>query len=211
MSKRLLTGLGVAMMAIGLSLSVHGFMGDQDADLGASQEPTVAMPTYHPTEAPTASSEPQAVATVRPFEPSGIIIPSLGVAVPVLPIQTQGVVLTPPPDPQTVGWWQGGMKPGSKTGATLLTGHTVHTGGGALDDLEKLQINSVVVVENDREQLRYRVESVKVMSKSDVAREAPRLFAQNGDPRLVLITCEDYDAATGEYASNVVVVGKPVS
>ena len=33
----------------------------------------------------------------------------------------------------------------------------------------------------------------------------PTLFAQTGSPRLMLVTCEDYDLVTGHNASNVVV------
>ena len=51
----------------------------------------------------------------------------------------------------------------------------------------------------------YEVRSVKVISKDELARRAPALFAQTGRPKLVLVTCEDYDRTTGHYASNVVV------
>ena len=52
----------------------------------------------------------------------------------------------------------------------------------------------------------YRVESVEVIPKAELAERAPALFAQTGRPKLVLVTCEDYDRATGHYASNVVVI-----
>ena len=51
---------------------------------------------------------------------------------------TRRDVLVPPADPQRVGWWGEGAAPGER-GRALVAGHTVHTGGGALDDLETLE------------------------------------------------------------------------
>ena len=55
------------------------------------------------------------------------------------PIGAPGGVLTPPSDPQT---WAGGTAVRCRArrhGGALITGHTVHTGGGAFDDLETLR------------------------------------------------------------------------
>lgn len=122
---------------------------------------------------------------------------------PVIPLLLTGSVLVPPPDPQVLGWW--GRPAGSPHGVTLLTGHTVHDGGGTFDDLEDVPLGSMA----DLSGVTYEVVSVRVLSKETVAAEAPRLFSQTGVPRLVLVTCEDYDVGTGEYDSNVVVVLKP--
>ena len=46
---------------------------------------------------------------------------------------------------------------------------------------------------------------MEVISKDEMAERAPALFSQTGPPKLVLVTCENYDRATGHYASNVVV------
>ncbi len=51
---------------------------------------------------------------------------------------------------------------------------------------------------------RYTVASVRVTSKAALAEQAPRLFSQTGPHRLVIVTCEGYDPATGHYDSNVV-------
>jgi len=84
----------------------------------------------------------------------------------------------------------------------------VHTGGGALDDLERLHRGDAVTVRTDRGTIRYDVRRVAVYSKGSVARHARRLFSQTVAGRLVLVTCEDWD---GERSlSNVVVVATPV-
>lgn len=123
---------------------------------------------------------------------------------PVVPVDLVGSRLDPPADPTVLGWW--GQPAGAACGATLLVGHTVSTGGGTLDDLEHTSIGDVANVSGAR----YRVTRVAVISKAELAERAARLFDQSGPPRLVLITCEGYDAATGTYADNVVVVAEPV-
>ena len=94
----------------------------------------------------------------------------------------------------------GARTPGLEHGVTLLVGHTVHTGGGDLDNLEDVPVGAAAHVSG----VRYEVGSVKVISKTTLAEQAPRLFAQSGPHRLVIVTCEDYNPATGHYDSNVV-------
>ena len=122
---------------------------------------------------------------------------------PAQPHQT-GSALTPPDDPTVLGWW--GKRAGSRHGTTLLTGHTVRDVGGTFDDLELTAVGERAHVNGHS----YEVASVEVISKDELAKRAPALFAQTGRPNLVLVTCEDYDPATGHYASNVVVTLDPV-
>ena len=143
-----------------------------------------------------------------PGAPRRVVIPRLGVRAPVLPVAAPGGTLVPPSDPQQLGWWAGGARPGAARGSALVTGHTVHTGGGALDDLERLRRGDAVAVRTDRGTIRYRVRRVAVYSKGSVARHSRRLFSQTVPGRLVLITCEDWDGQ--RYLSNVVVVATPV-
>ena len=81
----------------------------------------------------------------------------------------------------------------------------MHTGGGDLDDLEDVPVGATANVSG----VRYEVTSVKVISKTALAERAPRLFAQSGPHRLVVVTCEDYNQATGRYDSNVVLTATP--
>jgi sortase (surface protein transpeptidase) len=90
-----------------------------------------------------------------------------------------------------------------------VTGHTVHDGGGALDDLETLRPGADVRVRTDRGTIRYVVDSVAVLDKDTIARRAPQLFSQEVAGRLVLVTCEGWDG-TG-YRSNVVVTAAPTT
>ena len=160
---------------------------------------------------PLASGVPSSVSGSAPSEKSAAVPPTaptrlrLGdMAAPVVPLELTGSSLTPPDDPDVVGWW--GKRAGSRHGTTLLTGHTVHDGGGTFDDLELTAVGERAHLSGHS----YEVTSVEVIAKDELAKRAPALFAQTGRPHLVLVTCEDYDAATGHYASNVVVTLDPV-
>ena len=139
--------------------------------------------------------------------PRAVAVRALGLEAPVVPIRSQGQLLVPPDDPTVLGWWSGGAVAGAARGSALVTGHTVHAGGGALDDLELVPVGSAIVVRTDRGPLRYRTTSVEVVGKDALARRAARLFSQDAPGRLVLVTCEDWNG-TG-YESNVVVLAEP--
>ncbi len=115
--------------------------------------------------------------------------------------------LVPPSDPQRLGWWADGAEPGAAAGSALITGHTVHDGGGALDHLEDLVRGDRVVVRTDTGTIRYDVRRIRVYSKGALAEHATSLFSQRVPGRLVLITCEDWDGE--RYLSNVVVTATP--
>ncbi|WP_234412551.1 class F sortase [Nocardioides sediminis] len=167
------------------------------------------------SEPATSASQGQRHRTARPRAlpaagvPRAVVVEALAIDVPVLPIESQGRALEPPSDPQVLGWWSDGARPGSVRGSALVTGHTVHDGGGALDDLETLRAGAVVRVRTDRGSIRYVVDSVRVLDKDTIARQAPQLFSQQVHGRLVLVTCEGWDG-TG-YRSNVVVTATPTS
>ena len=145
----------------------------------------------------------------RPGTPQQLRIPRLGVASQVVPVEAPGGALVPPSDPQVLGWWAQGAQAGARLGSTLLTGHTVHTGGGALDDLETLRRGDRITVRTDEGPLPYVVWKVAVFSKGTLAVEAPRIFNQDKDGgRLVVVTCEDWDGT--RYLSNVVVTARPL-
>lgn len=120
----------------------------------------------------------------------------------VIPVALDGNALTPPGDPKVLGWW--GQRAGARHGTTLLVGHTVHDGGGALDNLEDIAVGTRTIVSG----IEYVVQSNRVISKAELAKRASSLFSQSGPNRLVVVTCEDYNADTGHYASNVVLVAE---
>ena len=164
------------------------------------------------SEAPPPGSGTTAQAVRARWEPGAprqVLIPALDVAAKVVPIKAPNDTLVPPADPLQLGWWADGARPGAERGSALVTGHTVHTGGGALNDLEQLTQGQRVVVRTDRGRVVYAVDRVRVYSKGRIARDAERLFSQEVPGRLVLITCEDWDGS--RYLSNVVVIAEAIT
>lgn len=142
-------------------------------------------------------------------EPVWIRVPDLDVSVPVVGIGLDGGgSLVPPSDPRVLGWWRDGAEPGALLGAAVVTGHTVSTGGGALDHLDTLERGSEVVVRTARGAVRYEVADVARYAKTTLADVSERVFAQDVPGRLVLVTCTGFDGV--EYVANTVVVATPV-
>ena len=134
-------------------------------------------------------------------------MPSLGISARVLSIRARGGTLIPPSNPRLVGWWSDGAAPGATRGSAIITGHTVHTGGGAFDELGRLSAGDAVSVTTGRGTITYVVSSVTTYRKKALAKQAAQVFNQSVPGRLVLVTCEDWDGTA--YLSNAVVIATP--
>ena len=134
-------------------------------------------------------------------------MPSLGVSARVLGIRARAGSLIPPSNPRLVGWWSEGARPGAAKGSAVITGHTVHDGGGAFDDLGQLTAGDAVTVTTGRGTIDYVVSSVTTYRKKALAKQAAKVFDQSVPGRLVLVTCEDWDGTA--YLSNAVVIANP--
>lgn len=202
-----------ALMMIGVVLVVVGgaawwSQGSTTPTPGTARDsvPTVTPPPgQEVVEAVPPPREQQVQA--EPGAPERLEVPALGIDAPIVPIAAPGGVLTPPADPQTLGWWADGAKPGARQGSALVTGHTVSAGGGAMDDLEELERGDQVWLRTDRGRIEYDVRTVVILGKGVLADQAQQLFDQEVGGRLVLITCEDWNGV--EYLSNVVVTATP--
>lgn len=176
---------------------------------GDSTDPVASTPSPSatPTVAPTPQMKAKPAAAQQPGTPTRILIPILKVDAQVIGVKTKNRVFDPPADPNLIGWWSDGAQPGADEGSALLTGHTVHSGGGALENLEKLTDGDAVTVRTDGGDLSYLVSQVQVLSKDELAAQAETLFDQRSEGRLVVLTCEDWDGK--EWQSNVVVTALP--
>ncbi len=142
-------------------------------------------------------------------QPTRLVVPKLAIDAPVIDISVVNRTLTPPSDPQTLGWWSEGAAPGALRGGALITGHTVSSGGGAFDDLETLKPGDRVRVRTPEGVIPYTVSGVTIYRKATLARDAERVFSQTGPGRLVLITCEDWNGRI--YESNAIVFAERLS
>lgn len=193
-------GLLCTWVAFGASASFN----DEDG----SGTPTAAAPVASESaEAILAETPARKLPAGRAAKPVLVRVPALEVVAPVAPMSAVDGVLTPPADASMVGWWDDGARPGASKGTVVVAGHTVHTGGGAFDDLGQLEPGTKVAVRTKRGVVRYVVRRVETYDKATLAEKSARLFRQKGRPRLLLITCEDWDG-TG-YRSNTVVFATP--
>ncbi|MGI9157746.1 MAG: class F sortase [Marmoricola sp.] len=146
-----------------------------------------------------------------PAAPMRLVVPSIALDSTVLPIDVSAAgVLDPPADPHQVGWWQSSARPGERAGQTVLTGHTVHTGGGVMNNLGQIHDGDAVEVVTPKGTMRYRVALVRYYSKAELTQSAVDLFGQDRRKgRLVLVTCTGW---TGhDYTGNTVVTATPLA
>lgn len=144
-----------------------------------------------------------------PSAPTATRIPSLGLTVPTTPIVEEGEVLDPPADPQRAGWWAGGALPGSDAGSVVITAHKIHGGGGAFDTLAKIRRGALVTIDTQAGTQNYQVVSVDSHDRAGFAAAAGDFFRTNGNPRLVLITCYDWNGR--DWNGNTVVIAHPIA
>jgi LPXTG-site transpeptidase (sortase) family protein len=210
---------GLARFTAGLALvAVTAACGSSDENdvtpVGPIPAPTSAV-TASPDSVKTASPEaPEPTASqaerIEGLDTYRLRIPRIGVDAPVVPVKSnENRVLDPPRNPSVAGWWSEGAAPGEPHGAAVLVGHTVRNkGGGVFDDIGDLSRGDAIKVEGWDSTLTYRVQSIDVLSKDEVARKAEEIFAQTGPGRLVIITCDDFDGTV--WRSNIVTIAAPV-
>jgi sortase (surface protein transpeptidase) len=142
-----------------------------------------------------------------------LTVPSAGIDASVTPVgvDTNGAMVVPK-EVSEVGWYRYGPAPGATAGAAVLAGHVDARaqGAGALFALRTVGVGDRVTVALDGgRSLVYRVVGKQTITKQRLPVE--RLFARDGAPRLVLITCGGpFLADLGSYRDNLVIVAEPV-
>ncbi|MGY1605070.1 class F sortase [Geodermatophilus sp. SYSU D00815] len=184
-----------------------------DAAAGAPVARALETPPAPPGPgAPAVSTRDAAPARATAVPaPVRLTVPSLGIDAPVEPV---GVApdgrMQIPDDVDVAGWYRFGPPPGSG-GNAVLAGHVDDTeqGLGALAPLRGAAAGTEVLVgDGAGATTRWRVVSRELLPKQQLPLDA--LFAREGPPRLVLVTCGGpFDAASGSYRDNVVVVAEP--
>lgn len=202
--------LAVAATPVAPTASPPAAIPPTASPLAASPPGTGVVPPAGTGAAPSAAPAP-AVAVAAPVR---LAVPDLGIAADVVPSGVAGDgALVLPEDPGVLGWWSSGAVPGAAAGGTVLAAHVDAAGFGAgpMSRLLTAAVGtSVEVTAADGAVLRYTLAERRTYGKDD---GLPRdLFRVDGPPRLVLITCAGrFDAATGHYAQNAVLVAVPAT
>nr|WP_238355011.1 class F sortase [Kribbella sandramycini] len=173
-----------------------------------ADSPTAPVPPRTVASAP-ARATPSPRLAAKPGRPVRLSVPRLLIDAAVVGITAERGTLVPPSNPRKLGWWSGGAQPGARVGSAVVTGHTVHSGGGAFDELGQLRPGDVIGVTTAQGRLGYRVAGVTTYRKQSFARNAERILDQTVPGRLVLITCEDWNGQV--YLSNTVVIARRVA
>jgi hypothetical protein len=203
-------------LAVALGAPAAWQLTREPAATGAPLEqvlPTPATPATPPDGLPAVTTR-DAAPTVAPGQPApvGLAVPALDVEAPVDPVGVRDDgQMAVPDDVDRVGWYRFGSVPGSG-GSAVFAGHVDdrEQGLGELAPLREAEVGAqVLVTDAAGDTTRWRVVSREQVDKQ--ALPVDRLFAREGPPRLVLITCGgEFLPEIGGYGSNVVVVAEPL-
>jgi Sortase domain len=172
-------------------------------------------PVASPSAPPSASASPAATAvepvTGRGSEPVRMSIGAIDIDSRVQPVGAPDRVLEIPPKPWVVGWWKGGVGPGSGQGTVVLVAHLDSRtyGTGPFARARDLSVGDpMTLTDNDALVHDYRVASVETYLKKALPYE--QIFTQSGPERVVIVTCGgEYHRDSGGWDSNVVVTFTP--
>jgi hypothetical protein len=182
-----------------------------------------------PAAAPSASAPPPpppkpvvdvpvAAATPTPVRPAvapvRVSIAAAGIDVPVVPVGVEpSGLMELPVDPAVGGWYRFGPDPAADKGNVLISAHVDAPGFpiGPFSRIRDLGAGDVVdVVDAEGVTHTYAIQSVTFYPKSSLP--VDEIFARDGSPALVLVTCGGaFDASTGTYEDNVVAIATPVA
>lgn len=180
-----------------------------------AETPTATGPTPSRTAPSTRNAVVRKRSPRKAPAPTGfrLAVPSLGINAPVTPVgvRADGSMAIPEPV-QDVGWYRYGPAPGARAGSAVLAGHvdSAEQGEGALFDLRTVDVGARIdVTLASGRTVRYRVTGRQTFVKKRLPTE--QLFARDGAPRLVIITCGGpFNAKLSSYRDNLVVAAEPV-
>lgn len=181
-----------------------------------SPTPSATAPTLTtpPLPRPTArDASLGALRTAAVPAPVRVVIPDLDVRARVDPVgvQRDGAMVIPAA-PTSVGWYRYGPAPASPEGNTVVAGHvaTREDGPGAFAPLRGAEPGMRVEV-TDAAGTVHRYE---VVGRERIVKQAlpvDEIFARDGEPLLVLVTCGgEYLPELRSHRDNVVVTARPV-
>ncbi len=174
-----------------------------------------AVPSTTPRTTPLGSpaAHPATVAPQEVVAPTRLLIPRIGLSMPVDPESVAGDgQMGLPTSAFVAGWYRFGPAPGDAAGASVIAGHidTAAEGVGPMAGLAGLRTGDVVQVMSGSVRHDYRVQSVEEVHKTSL--DLAALFTRSGAPVLHLVTCGGrYDRVARHYEDNIIVIATPVS
>jgi sortase (surface protein transpeptidase) len=141
--------------------------------------------------------------------PISIAIPAIGVHAPIVAVGLQADGAMQVPDPDQVGWYRLGPRPGAP-GPAVLIGHVDNrTGPAVFYRLRQLRPGDEIIIgQSDGTTSRFLVGRLEQHPKT--ALPTSRIWTTATRPLLRLITCGgSFNHATGHYRDNLIVYASP--
>lgn len=205
--------IGVVLAAC-LSACAPTGAGEPGASTAASTPAPASAPSTPAPAPPTASVDVPVTSAQVPtpeevVPPNRLTIDAIGVDMPVTDVGIEDTgQMELPVDPAVAGWYRYGPDAATTQGHVVLAAHVDAVGHpiGPLASLRDVPVGAdVVVAAADGSERTYVIQSLEYYEKS--ALPTAELFARDGDPALVIITCGGpFDSATGHYRDNVVAI-----
>jgi sortase A len=180
------------------------------------------MPSHPFSPTPTSAHSyapgptPSLTPTATPALPSRIVIPSIGVDAPVVPISWHTIEVNGQeqpawdvPDSYAVGWHETSA-PLGMYGNTVLNGHNT-TNGEVFRDLYTMEAGDTVVIYSEDAPYTYTVAEVLILPEAgqplEVRLENARYILPTEEERLTLVTCHPY----GSLRNRLIVIAHPTA
>jgi LPXTG-site transpeptidase (sortase) family protein len=198
-------------LAIGLMIIVLGTFGAAvGVSLSAQAPDTQVEPIVDPSNGPLLREKQSALdpagARKQMPRPVRIVIPSIGLSAPVVPLGLNpDRTLQVPRHFGDTGWFRGGPEPG-EPGAAVIVGHVASRSGPAVFyRLREVRVGELVTIRlQGGSTVRYVVNSMVRVRKSRFPTK--RVYTRTKEPTLRLITCAGkLNRSTGHHPDNYIV------
>lgn len=184
----------------------------QDAEEPAAQNRSPLASVVEPLGSALPEEALEGVGEPLGFRPLSMAIPDLDVrSAPIQPVGIEDNGELEVPGAEAIGWYQFGAGIGGGRGSTVLAGHIAYNGvEGVFRNLDQMETGQVFTVDHEGSTLSYEVTEVIQYTKEALPIED--LFREDGEERLVLITCGgSFNPSLRSYDDNVVVIAVPVT
>ncbi len=209
---------------------------DGSHSIGGPEGPPVANPPSSTAATPSARAEAAAAApavssapgtippapgvskATTPCSPLGLIIPDLGVDASVVPVglAADGSLGTPSDaDKRKAGWFPNSVLAGSTRGTVIMDGHTYHDQSAIFrTDFNVraragMAVRLVCVTGNTFDYVTSEVVTDLSPSQYDAFVANHLLYATDGPPKVVIVTCTGWSPIIRQYQSRGVLIAVP--